>query len=169
MSGGAGRCDLSISDLFSAAEKSLDDLISGLSLQINQHLGAKQFEQVADLTRAAMAVATFRQTLNVEQMKLGLTSSLTGKKEFKVRITPGALKYSYLSMTEGISKGFVKPGHDISVQPSNGDQFTTKVMDANRLQERGAVAKFFANEQIKAGDHVCMSEIQPGVWSLKRA
>ncbi len=50
----------------------------------------------------------------------------------------------------------------------DGQQFTTKVMQANRLQNRKDVAKFFKSESVKPGDPVLMTEIQPGMWSLTK-
>jgi len=90
-------------------------------------------------------------------------------KSFTITISQGALKQRLLKLSEGISKGLLTAGQVIEIKLPDGQQFTTKVMSDNRLQDRGHIANFYAKEDVKPGDSVLVSEVQPGLWSLKKA
>ncbi len=159
---------MSLDPLFTKAEKALDDLVGGLSEQIKKSAGEKDFNAVATFTKAAGTISSLAKTLSDEQARFNLVSPKGKNKSFTVFITPGALKYSYLSVTEGMSVGMLSAGQVIQIKLPDGQQFTTKVMQANRLQNRKDVAKFFKSESVKPGDPVLMTEIQPGMWSLTK-
>src|SRR5208337_4329445 len=73
---------------------------------------------------------------------------------------------SYLSVTEGISKGWLKPGQAIQVKLPGGRQFATSVMQANRLHERGLISEFYSAQRVKAGDYIELTETEREVWFL---
>jgi|SRR5208283_3169822 len=156
----------SLARLFEIAEKSLNDLTKCLSTKIQEAAGKQDFDAVAAFTRAAGMIASFAKGAVEEGEKLGLADDNPEGRTFLVRITEGALRNSYLSVTEGISRGWLKPGQSIQVELSGGREFTTSVMQANRLKERGLISEFYSAQRIKAGDYVELTETQRDVWLL---
>lgn len=155
-----------IRQLFRAAELALNDLLTGISASIQEAARQQDFSSITALTKAATAIASFSKTLVAESETLGLFGTETQDRTFLVRISEGALRNSYLSVTEGINRGWLRPGQSIKVTLPDGQQFSSMVMQANRLQERGRVSEFYSTQRIKAGDYVELTEIQPEVWSL---
>lgn len=152
--------------MFKAAERSLGDLVTDLSTRIQEAAGRQDFSAVAAFTKAATAITSFAKGVAEESEKLGLLDDQVADRTFLIRISAGALRNSYLSVTDGINRGWLKPGQSVQIRLPDGEEFNTTVMQANRLQERGRVSEFYSTRQVTAGDYVELSEMQAGVWLL---
>ena len=155
-----------MTELLNVAEKSLRDVTSALSARIQKAAVAQDFEAVAALTKSAARIASFAEGIVDERQGMGLVGDKNELRTFLVRVTEGALRNSYLTVTEGIAKGWLKPGQTLQVELPESRTFSTVVMQANRLQERGQISEFYADEVIRTGDYVEMTELQPGYWTL---
>lgn len=155
-----------VTQLFVAADKALEELVNGLSSEIQNSATKNDFDEVAALSGVASRINSAKKLVADEQKKLGpLSPDPAQQRSFAVCITEGALKQSYLSVTEGINQRLLKDGQSIDVKLPDGHQFKTTVMH-NRLQERGHIAKFYAKEHVEVDNCVGFIEITPGLWSL---
>jgi hypothetical protein len=151
------------------ASDALGSLLSKLSTDIQGAAAKGDFKAVERLTKFAMNIGSSKSIVDEVHTAYGCCPGISGKKQFTVEITAGAIKNSYLSVTEGIAKGYLHPGDVLKLLLPNGAVITTKVMVQNRLQERGEIGKFYAKQQVQPGNSVIMSEISSGTWSLKKA
>jgi hypothetical protein len=151
---------------FATAIQSLEALLTELSAQIQAAAGLQDFNSVSALTKAATTIASYTRGITEEQERLGLMNQQSEARSFLIQITEGAVRNSYLSVTEGISRGWLSPGQTVEVEVPGWKTFSTLVMQANRLQERGLVSDFYSANQITAGDFVEFTEKEPGRWVL---
>jgi hypothetical protein len=92
-------------------------------------------------------------------------------RELPVEVTNGMKKQNYLSLTPHIRQQRIQIGEDltIEVQP-NGERFRTQLLEkGNKLRERGAIARFYHDAKVQAGDFVVLTEVSPRQWTLKKA
>lgn len=158
-----------LDNLFGSAEKSLDQLLAGISALISEFADCQDFDTVSLLTKTASAVQAAKKLIVDEQKRPGLISPKGQNRSFVITVTEGALKYSYLNVTEGLRKGLLKIGDVIELEFPSGKAVSTTIVRGNRLQERGLIAKFFKEEHITEGDKVSMHEVTPGTWRLGKA
>jgi hypothetical protein len=157
-----------LAKLFDTAESAIDQLLDGISSDIQEFADHHDFETVSFLTKTASAVQASKKIIVEEHKRPGLVTPKGNNGSFRIQITEGALKNSYLNITEGLHNGVLKLGAVILLKLPNNQQVTTKVVPGNRLQERGLIAKFYQQEKIRAGDFLSMAEISPGTWFLQK-
>lgn len=83
-----------------------------------------------------------------------------------IPITAGSIKQNYLSITIPKRVGLLPNLHNalVNVETSAGFSFKTTVLhDHNRLQERGEIARFYREANVRAGDKVIWKEVVPGI------
>jgi hypothetical protein len=155
-----------IEALFEIAERSVKNVTAALSARIQNAAAEQDFETVAALTKSAATIASYANGIAEEKERLGLAGNEREARTFLIRITEGALRNSYLSVTEGMKKGWLKPGETVRITLAGGREFATLIMLAKRLQERGLISEFYSDQEILAGDYVEMTETEQGSWTL---
>lgn len=87
-----------------------------------------------------------------------------------VQVTGGMIRQNLLTLTEHVKHSRINVGETmfIEVQPF-GEKFqTTLLKNSYKLQERGAIGRFYQYAQIREGDVVVLIETAPGKWVLQR-
>ena len=91
-----------------------------------------------------------------------------------VTITQGMINQNLLTLTGPLKRGEIpralgRQEFLIEAVPS-GQKFRTTLMRVgNRLRERSAIAQFYKEAGVRAGDCVILYEIRPNEWRLEKA
>ncbi len=94
----------------------------------------------------------------------------SSSRELAIEVTQGMINQNLLTLTRHVKRGSIRIGESLDVEAvPSGERFTTQLLSAgNKLQERGAMARFYRDAGIHAGDVVVLAEITPGHWQLKK-
>lgn len=93
----------------------------------------------------------------------------SGFRRIVVAVSDGMLKQSLLTLTDAKKRGVVRVGEKLEITLPSGETFTTEIVaPGNRLQERGRIKQFYAEQGIKEGDGVLIEEFESGKWKLTR-
>ena len=97
-------------------------------------------------------------------------SALT-RRELLIEVSQGMINQNLLTLTEPLKRGQIRVGEELIVETlPSGERFKTAVMtNGNKLQERGAIGKFYRSAGVKAGDFVELREISRGSWQLLKS
>ena len=92
-------------------------------------------------------------------------------KKLKIRVSQGMINQNLLTLTQYVKRGVVKSGTEFNIESMpSGEVFKTKLLShSNKLQERGAISRFYKDASVRAGDDVILSENRPGKWVLRKA
>lgn len=155
--------------MFADAAAAVHSIIERLSNEIQSSALEKDFGTISSLTKSASAVSALASVLEEEGARFRVIEPefRSAKRNFQVEITDGALRNSYLSVTEAINAGILSSGQRIQVKTGAGE-FETVVMEANRLQARSEIKNFFAEREIKPGDYVELTEVSTGSWVMEK-
>lgn len=90
-------------------------------------------------------------------------------RELRVEVTQGMINQNLLTLTDHVNVGRVQPGEDFTIEAKGSDeQFRTPLLaNGNKLQERGAVGRFYRHNSVKPGDVVLLKETSPNRWVLQ--
>jgi len=91
-----------------------------------------------------------------------------GHRQLVVQVTRGMLKQSFLALTAHTRRGDIAVGEILHIETREG-QFTTEVLDNNKLRERGAIGRFYRANGIRAEDFVVLTETSENHWTLRKA
>lgn len=108
------------------------------------------------------------QKMKSELPSLQGTVVSSASKAFEVVVTEGARKHSYLSATPGIKANLLREGQEVRLilgQQEIGTRVTAKY---GRFQERGAVGKFYRDQQINKDDKLRVSLTAEGKWRVEK-
>jgi hypothetical protein len=75
------------------------------------------------------------------------------------------------ALTPHVKRGKIKIGEELVIEAlPSGEKFQTVVSDkGNKLRARGQIARFYKEAKVQPGDHVLLTEVAPGRWTLKKA
>jgi hypothetical protein len=92
------------------------------------------------------------------------------RREVQIEVTQGMINQNLLTLTEALKRGTIRAGEELTVEAiPSGERFRSPVMaSGNKLQERGAIGRFYREAHVNAGDCVCLSETSPGQWRLSK-
>ncbi len=92
-------------------------------------------------------------------------------REMPVEVTQGMLNQNLLTLTEHVKRQRIQPGEELLIEAApSGDRFRTDlVVNGNKLRERGAIARFYREAGVSAGDFVELVETAPHQWVLRKA
>ena len=87
-----------------------------------------------------------------------------------IEVTQGMINQNLLTLTEHVNAGRIRPGGEITIEAKpSGELFSTELLsDGNRLRERGAVARFYRDARVNAGDTVVLKQESPHRWILEK-
>ena len=81
------------------------------------------------------------------------------------------INQNLLTLTEALRNNVVRTRENFTIETlPNQKKFSTYLERVgNKLQERGAIARFYKSANVQAGDVVELTELTPGVWQLAAA
>jgi hypothetical protein len=96
--------------------------------------------------------------------------SALAQRELFIEVSQGMINQNLLTLTEPLKRGQIRIGEELIIEAlPSGEKFKTVVMsNGNKLQERGAIGKFYRKIGVQAGDIVVLREISRGSWQLLR-
>lgn len=140
---------------------------------IEKHLRkAQELKQVKEQKAALLERIA---SLTGESARLGICSTASTPngtlRELPIEVTDGMIRQNLLTLTPHIKRGKIKIGEELIIDPLPvGDRFRTDVVEkGNKLRERGKIARFYRDANVKGGDYVLLAEIKPGHWTLRKA
>ncbi len=92
-------------------------------------------------------------------------------RELPVEVTAGMIRQNLLTLTSHVKQRKIRIGDELTIeaQPS-GERFRTQLLEkGNKLRERGAIARFYREADVRPGDFVVLSETAPNRWTLTKA
>jgi hypothetical protein len=97
--------------------------------------------------------------------------SNSGLRLLPVEVSQGMINQNLLTLTEHVKRGRIKAGEELLVEvaPSEERFRTELVGNGNKLRERGAIARFYRDAGVRAGDMVVLTEAAPQRWRLRKA
>ena len=160
----------------------IDEMIEVTMQKIAEAAGKRDLTTVAALTRNAAELEEMKKAVQTIETKLNAlknsSESLNSEpqqavngRELAIEVTQGMLNQNLLTLTDHVKRGRIKTGEEMLIEtlPSE-DRFRTDLMtNGNRLRERGAIARFYREVDVRAGDFVVLMEVAPGRWTLKKA
>ncbi len=92
-------------------------------------------------------------------------------RQLPVEVTGGMFREHYLSLTKHVKQRRIAVGEDLTVETDpTGERFRTELLaKGNKLQERGAIRRFYAEAGVREGDFVVLTEVAPKQWRLTKA
>jgi len=154
----------------------INDLQSSIMRRIAEAAQKGDLATVNAESQKAVELEDIKKTaLNIEHRLKTLQSPQSQKntplRELPIEATEGMINQNLLTLTHHVKRGRVKVGENLTIeaQPS-GERFRTEVMqNGNKLQERGAIGRFYREAGVKPWDFVVLTEIAPTRWTLKKA
>jgi hypothetical protein len=163
-------------------ELEIDQLMSKVMAQISEAASKQDLSSLESLTRRATELREMKEQVSAIANRLkaiaqaadnkpGILQANRGQRELLIRVTQGMIGQNLLTLTEHINRGRIKIGEILTVKTlPDGGKFTTEVLaSGNKLQERGAIGKFYRKTGVRDGDYVVLSEISSGQWQLRKA
>jgi hypothetical protein len=160
----------------------IDEMIGATMRQIAEAAGKRDLATVSGLTRRAAELEEMKKTvLDIEEKLKGLKEppgNVTSEgpadvklRELPVEVTQGMINQNLLTLTAHVKRGRIRPGEDLTIEmyPSGQRIRTELLTNGNKLQERGAIARFYREAGVHAGDFVVLTEVAPKRWTLKKA
>src|SRR6266705_5408000 len=109
-------------------------------------------------------------TMSVQPAANGSGSRLE-LRELPIEVTAGMIRQNLLTLTSHVKQRRIRIGDELTIeaQPS-GERFRTQLLEkGNKLRERGAIARFYREADVRPGDFVVLSETAPNRWTLTKA
>ncbi len=137
----------------------------------------------SDLPSLFRAVDALREVVDldaqeaaIEQRKREIEDSVFLKKAQQPKLrkiycqtTGGCLRQNLLTLTRPIQLGKIKVGERLCVTLPDGSTFNTDVShQGNKLRERGEIARFYRDYNVREGDYVVLEETSVGKWNLRK-
>jgi hypothetical protein len=154
----------------------IEELLTTMLRQIADAAGKGDLATITIASRQATELEEMKKTLMVIEERLKSfqapqTREVTNSRELPVEVTDGMINQNLLTLTEHVRRGRIQLGEVLAVEvvPS-GERFRTELLsNGNKLQERGAIGRFYREAGVRPWDFVELNEIAPGRWTLKKA
>lgn len=120
-------------------------------------------DQLVAIRHRLISFTEERQTLISSEPRQKL-----GFRELRIEVTQGMINQNLLTLTEALKRGLIRVGEELTVEClPGGERFKTVMMSTgNKLQERGAIGRFYREAHVSAGDFVVLKEVSQGSWQL---
>ena len=94
----------------------------------------------------------------------------SGRNRLVIEVTQGMINQNLITLTEHVNAGRIRPKIEIRIEAKpSGELFCTELLaDGNRLRERGAIARFYRDARVRAGDRVLLAEVSGDRWTLEK-
>jgi hypothetical protein len=132
---------------------------------------AGQLEELRNQHRAVQGrIASLRNTGEDKNLASNERDPLN-LREFAVEVTEGMKRQNLFTLTSHVKRGRIKTGEQLIIEAlPSGKRFQTELLDqGNRLRARGEIAQFYRDANVNDGDYVLLTEVAPGIWTLRKA
>ena len=160
----------------------IEELIGQTMAKITEAASKRDLAALEVLTKRATEMKQMKEQISAIEHRLHsmgddaspLTSSpkpTAGfRREIQIEVTQGMINQNLLTLTDALKRGTIRAGEELNIEAvPSGEKFKTVLMTSgNKLQERGAVGKFYRQTQVSAGDCVVLVETSPGQWKLSK-
>jgi len=154
----------------------IDELLKSTLSQIAEAAQNGNLGAVNVASRKATELEEMKKTVSLIEERLKEFQMPSAEKdehlrELPVEVSAGMINQNLLTLTEHVKRGRIKVGEVLTVEvlPS-GERFRTQLLhNGNKLQERGAIGRFYREVGVRKFDFVMLSEVAPGQWTLKKA
>ena len=156
--------EMKMEDAIAKISSAIDAAADVIADELKKALDNGDWDGLPPLTDALQELHQMKSHL--PNLQSGVVSSTS--KAFEVEVTAGARRHSYLSATRGIKANLLKANQPVSL--ILGSQEVTTVVDGKygRFRERGAIARFYSEQQVKAGDKLRVSLTAEGKWRVRK-
>jgi hypothetical protein len=158
----------------------IKDLMGKTMSKISEAASSQNLSQLEVLTKRASELKQMEEQITAIQHRLlsfignGELKTQSGghsalaQRELLIEVSQGMINQNLLTLTEPLKRGQIRIGEELIVEAApSGERFKTQVMtNGNKLQERGAIGRFYREAGVSAGDHVILREISRGNWRL---
>lgn len=88
----------------------------------------------------------------------------------EIEVTQGMINQNLLTLTEHVNAGRIRTGCQMSIEAKPSEElFNTELLsEGNRLRERAAVARFYHDARVRAGDTIALVQHSPNRWILEK-
>jgi hypothetical protein len=168
--GAAEKCDVPALQQLTRRSQRLNELKHCVST-VDQEL--RDIESDASAEDASRKQDREIQSQNVSGRLLLDTTVVPRQSDVRqmiIEVTQGMINQNLLTLTAHVQAGRIRPGAEmrIEVRPS-GELFRTDLLsNGNRLRERGAIARFYRDARVRAGDCVVLTRESPDRWILEK-
>lgn len=169
-----------------ATSNDIDKLLGQIMSGISTAAAKLDLAEVTALTKRASELEAMKKALmGIEDRLMTYQSPATerpapkstesklngGLRELPVEVTQGMINQNLLTLTEHVKRGRIKAGEELLVEaePSEERFRTDLVGNGNKLRERGAIARFYRDAGVRAGEMVVLTETAPQRWKLRKA
>jgi hypothetical protein len=160
----------------------IQELIDATLREIQEMASKRNLTAVMALTKKAAEYEDVKKTLlhleerlkGVHTMSVPPAANGSGSpqlRELPVEVTAGMIRQNLLTLTRHVKQRRIRIGDELTIeaQPS-GERFRTQLLEkGNKLRERGAIARFYREANVRPGDFVVLSETASNRWTLKKA
>jgi hypothetical protein len=154
---------IAVEEKMLAAIQSIAEAERVVAREIQNAARSGDWDTVSTLTTTGKKLTQMKADLASERLKFVVPAT----NKFDVAITAGAIAHNYLSATAGINAHFLRVGQPVTLVLGN-NEVSTVVLKYGRFQDRKNIAKFYAREQIKAGDQLQLALDAAGKWHVRR-
>lgn len=170
---------MNINNIPAAIEILVDETMS----KITKAAATKNLTELEALTKQASELKQMKEQVTAIQHRLiGLAGNRTIKsqmdgnsnlpnREIRIDVTQGMINQNLLTLTEALKRGQIRVGEELAIEslPSREKFKTVVIGGGKKLQERGAIGRFYREAGIHADDVVLLQEISRGNWQLSKA
>ena len=112
-----------------------------------------------------------RRLIEIEEaLDAGKTQHQKSLRKLFCQVTGGCIRQNLLTLTRHVQMGRIRVGDHLEIELPSGERFSTDVAaEGYKLRERGKIAQFYRESNVKEGDYVVLEEIDPGKWKLRKA
>jgi uncharacterized protein (DUF3084 family) len=169
----AERCDVRALQQLSRLSQRLKDL-KDRAIAVDQELRALENETSSALPsdgelNGEIASQPGHQT-NATGAEGPTVSIGSNARRMVIEVTQGMINQNLLTLTEHVKAGRIRTGLEMKIEARpSGELFCTDLLsEGNRLRERGAIARFYRDARVHAGDRVVLFEQAPNRWTLEK-
>jgi hypothetical protein len=110
------------------------------------------------------------QTKSTDQISVAPTKAPATLRTLEIEVTQGMINQNLLTLTHHVKRGKIQPGENLVIETlPGGEKFQTELLsNGNKLRERGAIARFYKEAGIRAGDFAVLTEVAPQRWTLRK-
>lgn len=177
-----------VEEAFACINKEIKDLLDLSHLMMLQQIEESQKDDpdsslsvIEDLLETKKELQQFSKLLNQIETRLdyleteklsveeGAQASATteGLRKIRVEVTQGMLNQKVLTLTVAKRRQLITKDEQFRIRMPDGQVIDTcLIQPGNRLQERGAIGRFYRENKVKEGDCVHLDEVRPGEWEI---
>lgn len=174
---------MNINDIPTTIETLMDQTMSRIAKAAASQNASQNLAELEALTKRASELKQMKEQIAAIQHRLigfagnhEVKSAAGGhpnlpQRELRIEVSQGMINQNLLTLTEPLKRGQIRVGEELLIEAMpSGERFKTVVMNnGNKLQERGAIGRFYREAGVHADDFVLLREISRGSWQLLKS